>query len=167
MAEKGKQDLDLDVKPPKNNKKLIILFALLGVLLVGASVGVTIWLVGGDSDATESTRAAIEAVPTAHYMPLERMVVNFAERGPARFLQVEMELMAYDKAVFTAVERHMPVIRNDLLMLLGSVSYEQVSSREGKDALNREILETINGILREQRADDGIKAVYFTSFVMQ
>ena len=38
MAEK--EDLDLDVKPP-SNKKLIIIMALVGVLLIAGSVGLT------------------------------------------------------------------------------------------------------------------------------
>jgi flagellar FliL protein len=100
-------------------------------------------------------------------MPLENMIVNFSQRGPARFLQVEMQLMAHDPKLFRTVEQHMPVIRNDLLVLLGTTSYEEASSREGKEKLNREILDTVNRILREQSGQDGIQAVYFTSFVMQ
>lgn len=164
MAEK--EDLDLDVKPTGSNKKLIIIIVLVALLAVGASVGVTLFLMGGETSEDSSTPAVV-AVPKANYMPLENMVVNFAQRGPARFLQVEMQLMAHDPQVFKAIEQHMPVIRNDLLVLLGGVSYEQASSREGKEALNQAILDAVNQILAQHGASGEIKAVYFTNFVMQ
>lgn len=165
MAEK-EEDLDLDVKPARNNKKMIIIFVVLGVLLIGASVATALLLMGGDKSAEdEAEQSAV--VPQAHYMPLENMVVNFAQRGPARFLQVEMQLMAHNPAVFKSIEQHMPVIRNDLLVLLGSISYEEASSTEGKQRLNQSILDAVNAILRQHGAKDQVKAVYFTSFVMQ
>lgn len=161
------QDLDLDVKPARNSKKMLVVIVLLAVVLIGASVGVTIWLVSGDGKDEASDQPAAAAVPAAHYMALENMVVNFAQRGVARYLQVEMQLMAHDPAVFALVEQHMPVIRNDLLVLLSSVSYEQVNHAQGKDELNQAILETINRILQEQAGSEGIQAVYFTHFIMQ
>lgn len=164
MAEK--EDLDLDVKPTGSNKKLIIIIVIVALLAVGASVGVTLFLMGGEK-TEDSSAPAVVAVPKAHYMPLENMVVNFAQRGPARFLQVEMQLMAHDPQVLKAVEQHMPVIRNDLLVLLAGVSYEQASSREGKEALNQAILNAVNQILTQHGASGEIKAVYFTNFVMQ
>ena len=50
MAEN--EDLDLDVKPA-SNKKLIIIMAVVGVLLIAGSVGLTVWLVGGSDKAEE------------------------------------------------------------------------------------------------------------------
>jgi flagellar FliL protein len=164
MAEK--EDLDLDVKPP-SNKKLIIIMALVGVLLIAGSVGLTVWLVSGGGEQAEEASAAEETVKKPQYLPLESMVVNFAEKGPAKYLQVDIQLMAYNPEVLNAVEEHMPVIRNDILVLLGSQSYENVSTREGKEALRKEILTTVNRILKQQAGMEGIQAVYFTNFVMQ
>ena len=161
MAES--EDLDLDVKPKSGSKKLIIIIVAV-VLLVIAAATVLVLMGGGEKDEAASSTVV---VTTPYYMPLENMIVNFSQRGPARFLQVEMQLMAHDVKLFRVVEQHMPVIRNDLLVLLGTTSYEEASSREGKEKLNREILDAINRILREQSGQDGIQAVYFTSFVMQ
>ena len=164
MAES--QDLDLDAQPTGGGNKKLIIIVVLAIIMVGASVGLTIWLVGGKGDSGEGEGTAVAAIPKAHYMPLDNMVVNFAQRGPARFLQVELQLMAHDPTVFRVVETHMPVIRNDLLALLGVVSYEQMSTREGKEVLNQAILDAINGILA-QHGGGQIQAVYFTSFIMQ
>jgi len=170
MAETESEDLDLDAKPA-SNKKMIIIMLVVGLLVVGASVGLTVWLVGGDSGekAAEEAGAAEETVNKAEYLPLETMVVNFADGSRARYLQVDMQLMAYDTAVLKAVEEHMPVIRNDILVLLGGQSYEQVSTRAGKEELRQQILTAANRILTQQAAlkGDGVQAVYFTNFVMQ
>ena len=161
-----KEDLDLDVKPARSKKKMIIIFVVLAVILVAASAGTAVLLLGGDKSEEGAETKAV-AVPTAHYMPLENMVVNFAQRGPARFLQVEMQLMAHNPLVFKSIEQHMPVIRNDLLVLLGGTSYEEASSSEGKQRLNQAILEAVNGILIQHGSKEQIQAVYFTNFVMQ
>lgn len=170
MAEKeDKEDLDLDAQPAaKSNKKMIIIMALVGLLLMGGTAGVMFFLLGGGDKGGEGGGAAEEVVvPETHYMPLEKMVVNFAQKGPAKFLQVEMQLMAHDPAVLSVIEEHMPVIRNDILVMLGSQTYEGLSSREGKDKLSAEILNTVQSIVKEQAELEGPQAVYFTNFVMQ
>ncbi len=174
MAEEN-EDLDLDVKPASSNKKTIIIMAVVGVLLIGISVGATLFFLGGKSDAEgEATEAEVvekedKNVPKKPlYLPLETMVVNFADPKPARYLQVDIQLMAYKPEVLTAVEENMPVVRNDILVLLGSQTYDAVNNREGKDALRQQILDAVNRILKMQAGSkDKLQAVYFTSFVMQ
>ncbi|MCW8919164.1 MAG: flagellar basal body-associated FliL family protein [Gammaproteobacteria bacterium] len=166
MAEK--EDLDLDVKPASGNKKKIIIIALVGLLLVAAGIGGTLMLLGG-GEKDESVAEGNEKVqvPKAHYLGLENMVVNFAQKGPVKHLQVEMQLMAHNPEVLTAVEEHMPVVRNDILVLLSSQNHEQLSSREGKELLRGELLAAVQRIVKENAGLDGPQAVYFTNFVMQ
>lgn len=166
MAEK--QDLDLDVKPASGSKKKIIILALAGVLLVGGSVGVTLLLLGGEEKGSEAVAAAESpALPATHYLPLEKMVITFEQGGGPRFLQLQMELMAHDPAVLEAVKEHMPLIRNDLLILLGGQGAEPLKGQPGKEALRGEILGAVQKIVKENAGLDGPQAVYFTSFVMQ
>lgn len=167
MAESESEDLDLDAKPA-SNKKLIIIMAVVGLLVVGVSIGLTIWLLSGDSKGGEEGAATEETVKKAEYLPLETMVVNFADGRMARYLQVDIQLMAYNPEVLKAAEENMPVIRNDILVLLGSQTYEQMSTREGKEKLRQQILEAVNRILKQQAGEKkGVEAVYFTNFVMQ
>lgn len=166
MAE-SEEDLDLDSKPA-SNKKTIIIMAVVGLLIIAISVGLTIWLVsGGDKGGAAESEDTEEVVKQAQYLPLETMVVNFADSRKARYLQVDLQLMAYDPVVLKAVESHMPAVRNDILVLLGGQSYEQVSTREGKQQLQQQILDMVNTILKQQAGVAGIQAVYFTNFVMQ
>ncbi len=117
----------------------------------------------GDEDAEEGG----ETLP-AIYLPIDpAFVVNFASQGKARFLQVTVEVMSRDPVMSDQITLHMPVIRNNLMLLFSSQSYDGVSTLEGKEMLREEALEVVQQILEEETGDPGIEAVYFTSFVMQ
>ncbi len=104
----------------------------------------------------------------AIYLPIDpAFVVNFASQGKARFLQVTVEVMTRDSLMPDQITLHMPVIRNNLMLLFSSQSYDGVSTLEGKETLREEALEVVQQILEEETGDPGIEAVYFTSFVMQ
>ena len=94
-------------------------------------------------------------------------VVNFEQPAPVRFLQITVELQAKKQGAFSDVERHMPVIRNNLLMLFGNQKYEEVRTREGKEKLRQEALAEIRSILKSRAGKSEIDDVYFTAFVMQ
>lgn len=170
MAENN-DELDLDSQQAAGGKgkiKKIILLSLLAIILIGGSVGGTIFFLSGDSSAPakEEPKAAKAEEPI--YLELDTMTVNFGTKGPAKFLQVDMQVMAFDSEPLDAIEKHMPVIRNNILMILASQSYESVSTREGKEALRAELVADINTVLNEQaKLETGIEQVYFTSFVMQ
>jgi len=66
-----------------------------------------------------------------------------------------------------AVEEHMPVIRNSLVMLFSGQKYEDVATREGKERLRQQTLAEIRKVLEERTGKPGIEDVYFTAFVMQ
>jgi flagellar FliL protein len=172
-----KQGLSLFVK--------ILLFGVLPLLLIVIIVFGTLFVAGvipgehGDTaaveasaDATEEDMAADdgeeEEQAAAIYLPIEpAFVVNFASQGKARFLQVTVEVMTRDPAVPEKVQLHMPVIRNNLMLLFSDQVYDDVSTLEGKESLREEALATIQAILEEETGDPGVEQVYFTSFVMQ
>ncbi len=117
-----------------------------------------------DGDHAEGDGEILPAI----YLPIDpAFVVNFASQGKARFLQVTVEVMTRDPLMPDQITLHMPVIRNNLMLLFSSQSYDGVSTLEGKEALREEALEVVQQILEEETGDPGIEAVYFTSFVMQ
>lgn len=175
MADK---ELDLDVsKPAGGNKKLIIIIAVVGVVLIGATAGGMYMLLGGKPAEGDHAAAAESHKAESKqelYLALSDMVVNFPAGSPARFLQVTVQLMAHDEVEIKAMEHHMPAIRNDVLVLLSSQSYEEIATREGKEKLRSAILSTVQRIVKEagplaegQKAPEGPAGVYFTNFIMQ
>jgi len=122
----------------------------------------------GEEDGEGSDEEGGGEAQPAVYLPIDpAFVVNFASQGKARFLQITVEVMTRDVTVPDKVTLHMPVIRNNLMLLFSSQTYDTVSTLEGKESLREEALEVVQQILEEETGDAGVEAVYFTSFVMQ
>jgi flagellar protein FliL len=170
-----------NAKPPAQGfgiKKL--LFLSMGVLvLVGGSIGATLFLTGAlhqDAEAKNPapSHASVDR-PTprmsrqpALYQPLDPpFLVNYEDQGLLRYLQVGITVMARDQMVIEATLNSMPQIRNDLIMLFADQRQETLASRQGKEELRLQALEQIQAILNREIGHPGIETLYFTTFVMQ
>jgi flagellar FliL protein len=59
-------------------------------------------------------------------------------------------------------------VKNDLLMLFGGQKYEDLSTRAGKEKLQKDALASVRSIIEKAGGKpESIEALYFTSFVMQ
>ncbi len=96
---------------------------------------------------------------------LETFMVNLAESKGRRVAKVNMEIEIKDNEVegkVTAeIEQRKAQIRDIIIIILSSKTYEQVSTNEGKDNLRNQIKDTINSFLTTGR----IQNVYFTEFI--
>lgn len=168
-----------DVAAPAEKKsspmKLVIVMIIGAILLVAVSMGGVFFLMksmgmggGGGADHGQQTHDLSKEPPI--YFPLEpAFVVNFKDRGRTRFLQVSMQVMTRDKEIITAMETHMPLIRNNILLVLSNQDSELLHSAEGKEKIRQQSLEEIKSILVKEtgRVDVDIEGLYFTSFVTQ
>ena len=75
--------------------------------------------------------------------------------------------MARNEEAIAAVQTHTPVIRNNLLMLMGSQTLADLTGVEGREALRQASLREVQDILETNTGDPGIEDIYFTSFVVQ
>ena len=151
------------------NKKLI--FIILGVvLLIGGSVGGTLLIVGGGDDSAE---AGIEeevevARGDATYIDLKpAFTVNLAPQDPVGFLQISMQILTFDDDVAEELEKHKPLIRNNLVVLFGKQSSADLRAPEGKEQLQKSALETVQSVINKHGSGGEVDNVFFTSFVMQ
>ena len=94
------------------------------------------------------------------------LVVNFEDGSAVRFLQITMEVMARDQKAIDSVQKNIPLIRNNLLLLMSNRNYQALMSREGKDKLREEALAEIRAVQKKQGGDD-VDDLLFTSFVVQ
>jgi len=94
------------------------------------------------------------------------LVVNFEEGSVVRFLQISMEVMAHDQKAIDSVQKNVPLIRNNLLLLMSNRDYQSLMSREGKEKLRQEALTEIRAVQKKEGGPD-VDDVLFTSFVVQ
>jgi flagellar FliL protein len=64
------------------------------------------------------------------------------------------------------VQKNIPLIRNNLLLLMSNRDYQSMRSREGKEKLRQEALEEIRNVQKKQGGGD-VDDLLFTSFVVQ
>jgi flagellar FliL protein len=120
---------------------------------------------GKEPVKAEVKKKAPEGPPVYH--AFEPLVVNFEESGAPRYLQVTVEVMARDPEAIAAVQANIPLLRNNLLLLIGSRDMKQLSTREGKEQLRALALAEVRAALRKVSPESEIEDVYFSSFVMQ
>ena len=94
------------------------------------------------------------------------LVVNFEDGSVVRFLQITMELMAHDQKAIDSATKNIPLIRNNLLMLMSNRNYQSLMSRDGKDKLRAEALAEVNDVQKKQGGEP-VDDLLFTSFVVQ
>ena len=104
---------------------------------------------------------------TAVYYAIDPpLVVNFEDGSVVRFLQISMEIMAHDQKAIDSVQKNIPVIRNNLLLLMSNRNYQSMMSREGKEKLRQEALTEIRAVQKKEGSPD-VDDLLFTSFVVQ
>ena len=168
---------------PKSSKKMMIIIIAGVVLLLIAGVVAGMFFGGffdDESQQTEISQSTEDGAPEKEgedtkedsgelsYWPLEPyFVLNFEGKSKARFMQIGLEVSTTNAKSYAAIQKHLPVIRNEIVLLLSGQKYEEMVTPEGKEQLRSELIETINNILKKRKAKKGIDNIYFTSFVMQ
>ncbi|MFO7604520.1 MAG: flagellar basal body-associated FliL family protein [Gammaproteobacteria bacterium] len=119
----------------------------------------------------------------AEYVDLDPpFVVNLYSEREIKFAQVSAQVRVNGKQAVSALATHNPAIRHALVMLFSSKTPEQASSRQGKEELRTEAVETIRQVLEEQQVkfntvqedapqdtapQSPIQDVFFTRFIIQ
>jgi flagellar protein FliL len=156
--------------PRRSGFKLFLMITLL-LLLSGGGTTAYFTLFAPSKDAKKETteRRAEHSKGPPIFVALDPpFVVNFEAEQLVRFLQVTVQVMSRDPATVDLLKANDPIVRNDLLLLLGNQDYATISSREGKEKLRLSSLETVRKVVTAAGGKANlVEAVYFTSFVMQ
>jgi len=162
-------ELDLDSEDRKTSPMKIVLLAVAALILVGGSVGGTLYYTGFfGEDKKEKEDKKLEELKQTLYLPLEpAFIVNFNNEEAVSYLQVEMQLMSRNQYFLDQVVNNMPIIRHEILLIMSGQSYNELRSSEGKEKLRATILKKIREIIGQGDKVPGIEAVFFSSFIMQ
>jgi flagellar FliL protein len=164
--------------PKKKSKKL--LFIIVGVLVLAlAGAGGALFILKkntaedhGDEEAVAETSHKPKAPPT--FLPLENMVVNLADAGGNRFVQLGLTLQLQDAATETAVKAFLPSLRSQILVLISQRTAEEMLQVQGKEKLSTDIIAAISKEMGYADTKKGgkatpnpVQAVLFSSFIVQ
>lgn len=172
-------------QPPAKSKKKIVVIVLAVVALLVAVAGALLVLNKPKDDEDMDSKTATVAVPT--FLPLENLVVNLADPGGDRFIQLGITLELRDEKVAERVKQYMPSIRDGILRLVSQHTADDLLGREGKEqlalAIRKEVGRPLGGERRRARAQDDddeyeddlpprrpvepVRRVLFSSFIIQ
>ena len=127
-----------------------------------AELGIELPQVAASDEEAEEEEGA-ETQHLGKMFLFEPFVVNIADRDRDRFLKFKTELELSDDKVAAELDQRLPQIRDLIISLVGSKSFEEVRTIEGKNFLREEILLRVNSLLVTGKA----KRVFFTEFVVQ
>jgi flagellar FliL protein len=165
--------------PKKKSKKLLFIIAgVLVLALLGAGGALFILKKNtadehGDDEAAAEQSHKPKTPPT--FLPLENMVVNLADAGGNRFVQLGLTLQLQDSATETAVKVYLPSIRSQILVLISQRTAEEMLQVQGKEKLSADIIAAVSREMGYASAKAGAKAatpnpvqaVLFSSFIVQ
>lgn len=177
--------------PRKKSKKL--LFIVLGVVVLavlGAAAALFVLKKNTaddeyddehDSHAPAAQAKSPKTAPT--FLPLENMVINLADPGGNRFIQLGLTLQLQDAVTEAAVKSYLPSIRSQVLVLISQRTADELLVATGKEKLANDIIATISKemgyALPAEKSADGapprksraapnpVQAVLFSSFIIQ
>ncbi len=94
---------------------------------------------------------------------LEPFIVNLADQKETRYLKAKISLELEGEKITDEMNKRLPQIRDIIIELLSSKSYEELATLHGKEHLKNEIVIRLNSVLKTGL----VKNVFFTEFVMQ
>jgi flagellar protein FliL len=97
---------------------------------------------------------------TVHFQPF---VVNLSGDNGRRYLRTVIQLQVKGDKAKEEIEKNLGQMRNRLLFLLSSKTFEDIGSIQGKYQLQEEISKSIN----EAVGTSVVEKTYFTEFVVQ
>jgi flagellar protein FliL len=174
MAKKEEPQAPADAEAkPAGKMKLIILIVVALLLAVGLSVGGTLFLLKKDGDKAEASAEAPAAASAPGKQPAiyeeltPAFVVNFDFQGRPRYMQVSVALMGRDQAALDALKVHMPVLRNNLVMLFSSQDFETLATPVGMEMLRQQATASVQELAQKETGKQAVEQVLFTNLVLQ
>ncbi len=167
MAQKKKVE-NIDGKEEKKKKslglKLLLMLLILGVLGGAGFFGYNYFMEQQQNDEDFAPPSERQERPANTVMvELEPFVVNLADPLGRRYLRTAIEVEAVNRRAADDLQANRTQVRDAILLLLSSKTFEDLRTMERKIQLRNEIVERINQIIGQNK----VYKVYFTEFVVQ
>lgn len=152
--------------------KKIIIIAVGAIVLIGASIGGAMFFLKSPEEMPEDEMMAEEElVPEAKDAIYEDIhpafTVNFVDGSKKKFMQVDMVAKFYSMDARDKFKMHVPVVRNNLILLMSGKDSDELSTNDAKEMLRKDVLMTAQAVMQELYEEKLVEDIYFTKLVMQ
>lgn len=155
----------------------LLKFILLLIIVIGASVGATMWFTSRDS-APDTPSASIigqatqapapqPMVPAPIFAELDPFTVTLYGEVHNRILYTAITLRLGDEASRKQITDYMPEVRDRILKVLSAQQLPLIQTSEGRQALANDLKTTLARPFAAQLPGPMVADVLFTAFVVQ
>ena len=154
---------EMKARPKKSLFKSIIVVGLLVGFGAAGYAGWSFYIKGKKKVGQTRSEPKTEGVRINY--PLEAFIVNLMDKVAVgkRYLKVQIVLEVGGEDGKGKIEGHKPELRDTILLLLSSYSFNEINTMDGKLEMKQALLYRINQILDEPI----VHRIYFTEFVVQ
>ena len=110
---------------------------------------------------------AVAEMQTVYVELNPSIVVNFGERGKMRYLKTNISIRAVGNMAASAIEKHKPYLRNNLILFLSAQEEESLISSKGRETIRMMALEEVRAVLRQHEGLPLADDLLFTNFIVQ
>ena len=158
------------VKDPatKGKIKLIVLIVVALLLAIGMSVGATWFFMHSAQSKPAVVETAMVGKQPAIFEPMApAFVANYNQNGRQRYMQVSITMQGRNQADLDALKVHMPVIRNNLVMLFSGQDFTALATPVGQEMLRQKATASVQEVAQKELGKVVIEQLLFTNFVLQ
>lgn len=152
--------------PKKSSFNFIIIGVVVLLLGAGGFFGLNLYKkMESEKPETAEVRKKKKREENLITYPLDSFIVNLLDRSGAgrRYLKVEMQFEIYGEKTQKMLALRTAQLRDTILLLLSSQTFDDINSMEGKLELKQALLSRINQVL----GGKVVNRLYFTEFVVQ
>jgi flagellar FliL protein len=108
-----------------------------------------------------------EGLGNVQYIPLKPAIITNYQSKKLSYIKVEITLQVTGNETAEAIDRHLPYIRHNLVMLFSRQEEGTLASAEGKSRLKEDALAAVISVLDSENEPTEIEAILFTSFIVE
>lgn len=94
-------------------------------------------------------------------------IVNLSGTDNLTYLQVNVQFKLKNAELATKLHAQLPAIEHTMVMLLSSQTVSSIKSVQGKQALRKAALKSVQDVCQKLIGDKAVEDVYFTGFIIQ
>ncbi|WP_252178628.1 flagellar basal body-associated FliL family protein [Endozoicomonas sp. 4G] len=158
-------------KSSGNSKLLIIIIILLVLLLAGGGGFVAMTMMAPKDQQQpqqqEQPQQPVSTLAPPSFMVLEPFIITLKSEGRPRYMQIKLSWMVRDEAMIATLEAYRPLIRNEMINYLGSLSFEEAKAGGVTETIRSETLARVNALLTKENVAARVEDSLITDLVIQ
>jgi flagellar FliL protein len=157
VAEKAPAAVEAAAAPAKKGPPVIVLIAVTAVVAfaVGFALMKTVFM--------KHTKTGPAPIVIGETVPLDEFLINLADSDSSHYVKTTIGLGLIQGKTAEEFKTKVPIARDAIVMVLSAKTLSEVSTTDGKEALKKELMDSIN----KEIGDNSVGAIYFEGFATQ